>query len=60
MKLREIIIQNSDGSYEVSKKVIVKSDQGEITINPGVKIRQGVRFMGFDITELLDWEIKED
>ena len=60
MKLREIIIQNPDGSYEVSKKITIKSDKGEISLNPGVKMRPGVKFMGVDITELLDQEVKEE
>ena len=38
MKLRDIIIQNPDGSYEVSKTIIIKSGSGEITINTGIKI----------------------
>ncbi len=61
MKLKDIIIQNPDGSYEVSKRIIIKSSMGEITINPGIKMRPGgIKLSGLDITELLDKEIKTE
>ena len=32
---------------------------GKVTLSPGVRFRSGVKFMGIDITEVLDEEIDD-
>jgi len=48
--------KNDDGSYSVTKPVVIKGPNGEINLNPGMTFRRGVMFMGIDIAKTLDEE----
>jgi len=56
MKVRDLLIVHSDGSYEPKQPIKITGPSGEITLNPGTKLRPGVKFMGVDIAEILDME----
>ena len=59
MRIRDLLIEHSDGSYEPKKSITLSNPNGRITLNPGMRFRPGVRFMGIDITEILDKDIGE-
>ena len=58
MKVRDIFIQHPDGSYEPTQQLTIQGPNGQkIALNPGVRFRPGVSFMGIDILEILDKDI---
>ena len=59
MKMRDMLIAHPDGSYEPKRSITIAKANGRVTLNPGVRFRAGVKFMGIDITEILDQEIDE-
>jgi len=59
MKVRDLLIEHTDGSYEPKQQVTITGPNGKVTLSPSVRFRPGVKFMGIDITEVLDEEIDE-
>lgn len=57
MKVRDLLIEHSDGSYEPKKPITITGPQGKVMLNPETRFRPGVKFMGIDITEILDMEV---
>ena len=57
MKVRDFLIEHPDGSYEPKQRITVTGPNGNVTLNRGVRFKPGVRFMGIDITEILDQEV---
>ena len=56
MKVKDLVRQHPDGSYEFKQMVTVSGAGGLVTLGPGVRFRAGVKFMGVDIAELLEQE----
>ena len=40
--------KNPDGSYSVIKPVAIQSQNGSISLNPGMSFSKGVQFMGME------------
>ena len=57
MKVRDLLIHHPDGRYEPKQTIKITTPGGEITMNPGTKFQPGVKFMGVDITEMLDMDV---
>ncbi len=57
MKVRDLLTEHSDGSYEPKQNITISGPNGKVSLNPGVRFRAGVKFMGIDIAEILDQEI---
>lgn len=57
MKVRDLLIHHPDGSYEPKQPITITRQGGKATLNPGVRFQPGVKFMGVDITEVLDMEV---
>ncbi|MCJ7613599.1 hypothetical protein MUO71_02375 [Candidatus Bathyarchaeota archaeon] len=57
MRVRDLLIHHPDGSYEPRQPITVTSQSGKVSLSPGVRFQPGVKFMGVDITEVLDMEV---
>lgn len=59
-KFIDYLTRHPDGSYEPQTQIAIRRPDGNIiTVGPGMKFRSGVLFMGIDIAQLLDKEVKE-
>ena len=58
MKVGDLLTEHSDGSFEPEQTITITSpDGGKVIFGSGVRFRKGVRFMGLDLAECLEWEI---
>ncbi len=57
MRLRLLLIQHPDGSYEPKRQITINTPSVKVTLNPGTRFRRGVKISGVDITEMLDIEV---
>jgi hypothetical protein len=53
-KIRDYFVQHPDGSWEPRQPVTIQGPTGQISLNPGVRFRRGVLFMGVDVAKLCE------
>jgi len=57
MKIKDVIKQHHDGSFELGVNITIQGSNGQVSLGPGVRFSRGVAFMGLDVDSLLEMEI---